>query len=86
MHVPGPGGQAGALSSVSAAVGYQDGDLDPQPPSQAFHSPPTKEPVPHLEIQANQQEDDSSVLSGKYQKHLVLPRGFKYYIQCSYLV
>lgn len=67
MHVPaagGGGGQAEGLSSVWAAVGVRDGDLDPQSPSQAVHPPPTKEPVPHLEIQTDQQEDDSSVLSG----------------------
>lgn len=66
MHVPaagGGGGQAEGLSSVSSGV--RDGDLDPQSPSQAFHPPPTEKLVPHLEIQANQQEDDSSVLSGK---------------------
>lgn len=48
----------------AAAVGVRDGDLDPQSPSQAVHPPPTKELVPHLEIQTNQQEGDSSVLPG----------------------
>lgn len=75
MHVPaagGGGGQAEGLSSVWAAVGVRDGDLDPQSPSQAVHPPPTEEPVPHLEIQTDQQEDDSSVLSGN--RKVLLPR------------
>ncbi len=65
MSTGGGGGLAEGLSCVTTAVGVRDGDLDPQSPSQALHPAPAEKPVPDLEIQTNQQEDDSSFLSGE---------------------
>lgn len=47
-------------------VGDRDGDVDPKPPGQAVHPPPAEELVPHLEIQADQQADAPSVVSGEH--------------------
>lgn len=48
-------------------VGDRDGDVDPKPPGQAVHPPPAEELVPHLEVQADQQEDAPSVVSGDHK-------------------
>lgn len=72
MHAPAAGGGAGQVEGLSSVV--RDGRLDPQSPSQAFHPTPAKKLVPHLEIQADQQEGGSSVLSGKLET-TVCPHG-----------
>lgn len=64
---PGRGRQRRAGRGAELRVGDRDGDVDPKPPGQAVHPPPAEELVPHLEVQADQQEDAPSVVSGEHK-------------------